>query len=269
MSIKLHEGVRIKGLGLVELLPRLQELRRELLRISDELAVRYVLASACAHHDRLALGLPWPSISGEGDADMGITGSFLVQAQIRLMNKHLRIEQHQERAVALDFSASLCILPVQGELLAVPYIVNPVLRAAWAAQDWHEPYGYWDNTDPDPTLSAQDWAERESKWSQALEASDWLVGASSYVYEFSPVSGAGLAMAGEEHAHLIPTVAQRAKALAPYGYMVEAHLAREKGEPLQRKGRVADEPRVEELRLQYEKTLRPLGLRELMALPSA
>lgn len=266
MSIKLHEGVRIKEPDLVGLLPRLNQLRKEMLQVSDELAVRYVLASACAHHDRLVLGLPWPD-SEERAEESGVTGSFLVQAQMRLMEKHLRIEQGKERRAMLDFSASVCLLPVRGELLAVPYIVNPALRVLWKAQTWHEPFGFWDNTDPDPSLSPQEWAHREGLWTEALASSDWVVGAASYIYEFSQTHGGGLAMPTMEHAHLIPDVGQRAKALAPYGYLVEERQARERREPIARTGRIADEPRTLELQALYEKLLNPLDLQGLMQAP--
>lgn len=54
--------------------------------------------------------------------------------------------------------------PDTGRLLVLPYIDADEMQDAWNALDCVEPYGYWDNTDPEDGVSDEDWEARRDAW---------------------------------------------------------------------------------------------------------
>lgn len=209
MSITLYQGQEIVGLSLEALLKELTKLRPVFVKEAKKLAAAFVARTATQSFDRVTLGLP-------GETTIEAAGQrHLLHAVDELNKRQEEVVRTGRRDPAVDFAFNLSVHVVGPRVLAIPFVEHSGIRQLWEKQSWVKPLPYWDNTDPPEELTKQEWRERRSLWSKALNDFGPPV-ETGYSFQLSP-----------ERTHIfldekdmklilaaVPTVPQRAKGLA-------------------------------------------------------
>lgn len=157
MSIKLYDGLIFKTRDLAEAYRQVAEFREMLKPQVKDRVERWFAREMVARLDDHTIGLFKPQRSSS-PAALVWDEFFERQANLR----------RGEREPLLDMSFSVCILPVNGKLLGLVFTEQPDWRKLWDEQGFTEPYGYWDNTDPDEDATEAEWEQRERDWTEAL-----------------------------------------------------------------------------------------------------
>jgi hypothetical protein len=158
MSTKIYNGARIVGHTLESFLREMHQLRAVFLEAAKEAMRQAVVNVASSDFDKQTLGLE----------DTAPPRSYIGAAYIELMDRQFECQRTGQRNPFIDYQAEIVVFPVEGQLLAIPYIDNPTLRKLLANQPWWQDFGYWDNTDEEEGVSEADWKERGRLWSLAL-----------------------------------------------------------------------------------------------------
>jgi hypothetical protein len=158
MSTKIERGARIVGHTLESFLAEVQKIRGAFREAAKDCMRQAVVNCAASDFDKRHLGLE----AGEPPY------SFIGTAYIELMDRQYECQRTGLRNPFIDYAAEVSVFPVEGQLLAISYIENPVLRGLLVNQPWWQSFGYWDNVDPDEDVPEADWQERGRLWSLAL-----------------------------------------------------------------------------------------------------
>jgi len=161
MSTKIYDGMRMTDYpSLAVLHARMAELRQKAYKISRKLFVSQVAYLATHYVDRHALGF---KIYGDYEKQ-----SILSKASNEVEQRHRDVEKTSRRDPECDFNFTLEILPIRRGILLMPFTERSEFLNLLKKQEWIEPYGYWDNTDPERGVAEKDWDKREKDWDEAL-----------------------------------------------------------------------------------------------------
>ena len=177
MSTKIYDGMRMKDYPTLDVLQdRMKSLRRKVHKAARELFVQAVANVASSDIDHMALG---GKVFGIYDKQ-----TVMSKAANEVDERHRKVEKTSERDPLYDFHFEMALLPItvdetkyvdgtrrhrtRGEVLMIPYTEQRSLLNILESQDWAEPYGYWDNTDPEKGVSKKEWDRRERDWDAAL-----------------------------------------------------------------------------------------------------
>lgn len=197
MSTKIFHGMRCPTGDLAAELERLHAQRAAVAEAGEQAIARwYANKAASAIDDGWAKGEPRKAVL------LDLMGELLTrQAEIRTTGR---------RDPMVDTECSVTLIPIEGQVLALPFAEIPALREA--ATVGLIPFGYWNNTDPDPAVGAEEWAERERLWTAALERDPLhRPGGCGPSIEFLPTAGVPSAA---KVLPLLPSRLTRAKRLA-------------------------------------------------------
>jgi hypothetical protein len=158
MSTKIYNGARIVGHTLESFLVEVHRMRATFQEAAKDAMRQAVVNIASSDFDKQTLGLD----------DTAPPCSYIGAAYIELMDRQFECQRTGQRNPFIDYQAEIVVFPVEGQLLAIPYIDNPTLRTLLASQSWWQDFGYWDNTDEEEGVSEADWEERERLWSLAM-----------------------------------------------------------------------------------------------------
>ena len=206
MSTKIYNGYKTKAMSGAELLEFVNMLREKIRPIGRKLYIdefAYMISRAV---EGLAVQGEWPFRQKPYGDDQSLY--FAVDAAMRKQR-----DEDRTREKSYRFDCNFVLLPQQDQTLILIYYGEPGFLKAFEAIPGIEPYWYWDNTDPDESVSEADWSRREQDWEQALGDDapsirgltvecfiDWL--------DFSPV------LAGEQVIAAIPVFDSRVKIAA-------------------------------------------------------
>lgn len=76
-------------------------------------------------------------------------------------------EQARGRTSILDFHFEATFIPISDKLLILPFGPQHEIDVLVDAPEV-QPYGYWNNTDPDENCSEEEWNQRELDWREGL-----------------------------------------------------------------------------------------------------
>jgi hypothetical protein len=158
MSTKIYNGARVLGHTLESFLVEVHRMRPVFREAAQSCMRQAVVNIASSDFDRQTLGLD----------ETAPPRSYIGAAYIELMDRQFECQRTGQRNPFIDHQSEVVVIPVEGQLLAIPYIDNPILRRLLVSQPWWQEFGYWDNTDEEEGVSEADWKERERLWSLAL-----------------------------------------------------------------------------------------------------
>jgi len=95
---------------------------------------------------------------------------FAVDEAIYLRQARIRATRGRDPAVDLELELRCWYSPTLGQVLGYVYceFQDEVLKLL-TDQGVAVGYAFWDNTDPDPSVPASEWAERKREWDAALD----------------------------------------------------------------------------------------------------
>lgn len=153
MSIKIYHGYRIKG-TLSRAVRIVNAFRPKATSLAEQSAAKRLATDAVVRFDRQHF---W----GADDAP-------LYHAWKRMLDRQREVARTHERDPEIDFSCSASLLVQRRQVLVMFFAEQSALVSLWEAQDGIEPYGYWDNTDQEESISGKAWKKRRHDWSSAL-----------------------------------------------------------------------------------------------------
>jgi hypothetical protein len=138
MSTKIYNGYKLEKLSLDDLIIFCKGFQKDLINIRNKLMKELY-----------------------GD-------NFDVQLFIKLLDRVASVKRTNTRDPLADFSASVCFLPNENNILAITYWNHTEYTKAWESEPIVDDYGYWDNTDQDERCTEEEWATRGVDWQKAL-----------------------------------------------------------------------------------------------------
>lgn len=175
MSTNIQHGIRLNGISTVADLSTFWKRAREhllpvLQKEYKELLYQYKAILTLAQMDKVSLD--WV----HSYAPHLFVDDKPIPADLFRIHRHLAsIAPYDVEGMSsdfnyrdLDFRAKLGVYPVNGKILALPFINNSAMKKAFLELPEVKEYGYWDSTDPDETVSPEEWKQREQDWDEAL-----------------------------------------------------------------------------------------------------
>lgn len=94
----------------------------------------------------------------------------LVEADTLISRTRRELAASSRRNFGLDLTAQVQFLrdPVTGRTHLLLFTELDDYVRAFESLDGLEPYAYWDNTDPDPAVSDEEWRARAEAWDRAI-----------------------------------------------------------------------------------------------------
>lgn len=163
MSTKIYDAfIMVDDVSLFELKHRMQKLRDETHKIIQQEAHK-LIASDCAELvDLKAMGCKVYA------SPFSYSRTIISSAVNTAEERYRKIKKTLRRDPEYDFSFEICIIPIKGKILLLPYTEKKELLNLLERQKYLKPYGYWNNTDPDKSVSQKEWNQREKDWNAAL-----------------------------------------------------------------------------------------------------
>ncbi len=156
MSTKIYNGLRLQDHSLEQALAVLKSVRSDCVRAARIYTASVVVCEMAAMVD-LTLNIP----GTETPSPWWALNERMVEARRKVLGRG-------ERCVTWDSSFEVCLIPHQGDLLALYYIENDhgYVEALMAAG--FENYCYQNATDRPASVTKFEWAARERAWDTAL-----------------------------------------------------------------------------------------------------
>jgi hypothetical protein len=137
----------------------LAHLRRHEARLPDEL-LQAVLAQVEPHLKRHA--------KEAAERTFAKAPNFLSEAWQELEGRRREVKRTGRRDTEVDFGFEISVIPMESGILGYVFSEQSDFRDLWRSHPLVEDYAYWDNTDPDGSVSAEAWEQRERDWDTAL-----------------------------------------------------------------------------------------------------
>lgn len=201
MSTKTYDGIRFRVQGLEQLHKEITEMRKELRPLVEQKVIGFIANDAIHRVDRYARGR-----RGEDES------CALSEATPSLLDRQSEVERSKRRDPQVNFTFSLSILPIDGGILGIPFVEQRNFLQILLEKDWVEPFGYWDNTDPDPSLSEEEWDERRRLWDKALSAHNGIPALNGFSADLVLMSQGGLPSAEEIATYIAENVSLEGRA---------------------------------------------------------
>ena len=194
MSTKLYEGFRLKGVSSIEdalsFIDDIKEPIKE--RILSNMATE-IKTLACLMYDLHGLGY---DMFEESEDD-----------RVPLLSATMRTLKNDPKH---DESFSVGLTSVEGQVLGYPFFPeNGYVDIIFEHIDV-ERFGYWDNTDPDETVTKEEWEKRKRLWNKVFER-DSIFNRSMFIITLADKRNM---IPTDEHMKELPTMEQREKATA-------------------------------------------------------
>lgn len=169
MSTKIHNGLKLTNISLLELRDFSARLREKIRPVHEELYGK-VIAEICTEIIDTRTLQPDDCKELE-EKRYGRTAGMstpLSIAEFHMRDRQRKIKATQERDPEVDFDCKLCILPIKGTLLAMPFTEqNEFLKVISSMEEVSE-YGYCNNSDQPEGISKRSWNSRRDNWNKAL-----------------------------------------------------------------------------------------------------
>lgn len=162
MSISLHHGFRLSGESFNEVVSVLDDLRKTLRPLAQEMAACWLAARACRILDEEAIG------ASDELRDVEAGFSPLQQAGEELRQRIRDIERLQRRDPEVDFGCSVAIVPADHGRMGLYYTEQDAFVEAILSHPAIKSFPYWDNTDPPSDVPEEEWARRRGLWLKTL-----------------------------------------------------------------------------------------------------
>jgi hypothetical protein len=160
MSTTIYDGCEIMGHTLESFLPLVRGLRETLVEAAAAIQRGFLVRQATDCFDRSQLNML-------GESGERITDCLAHARRVLTARKEVVLNTRR-RDRGVDFAFEVVLFPVEGRLLAIPFVEHPVLMAIWKSQPWVREFGYWTSADALDTVSESDWDERGRVWDVAL-----------------------------------------------------------------------------------------------------
>lgn len=161
MSTKIYDGFRVTGLDYPSLHEELISLGEEARSVAAEEFASWFANTIVDNNDRAA----WRARLGL-ESDYPVT-YFQVQDLYR--ERTMKIRSARSRDPEVDWGFEVSFAPAgDGRWLGIPFTEKESLMTCLASRDWHEPYGYWNNSEPPAGLTDREWLARRDEWSRIL-----------------------------------------------------------------------------------------------------
>ena len=165
MSTKIYTGYRMPFISLEHFNNFLQKMRKVLDDEFREIYLNRIYNDLSYHHDRRVLREDYNIPFGEPSEDKSRSTHSIVMDR---MTEYMNVDVNS--IISYHFNASIFFYENY-----VYFILFPGQRSyedLFINLDKNiEYYGYWNNTDPDPSVSDEDWLERERIWDLLIDYS--------------------------------------------------------------------------------------------------
>lgn len=96
--------------------------------------------------------------------------------------RYRKIEQTMTRDPVVDFDSNACFIPIQDKILVLFNCEQKEIVELWESLPEITYYGYWNNTDPDKSVSEEEWEQRRKDWNEALPGAGVLMDNGMFAY---------------------------------------------------------------------------------------
>lgn len=164
MSIKIYTGFRLPGADLETALAAIQTLRAEIRSLARSEAATLLASrvSQLIDADATAAFTDRPRPEGR-DAPLSHVAREL-DARSR------KVEQSGLRDPEVDFQMEISLFARGGDTYGITHSERSAWIDRWMALSGAEAFRYWNNSDPEPGVSREDWAARGQLWNDLLGA---------------------------------------------------------------------------------------------------
>lgn len=152
MSTKIYNGTRIPNMSMTELMQWLRDMRPRFEELIQNRVDENVVRMATFEFDERTLGF--------GDKTKSVRTVAVNDVESFYLEKKW-----------FSTKTELAIFPLPDKILTIFYGEREA-ENMWASLPGVDPYGYWDNVDPDEEATEEEWKERRKDWEQVLIGDD-------------------------------------------------------------------------------------------------
>jgi len=174
MSTKIYNGYQLGNMTLLQLHQFTQKVRAKITEVTEELFKQLLAKKIADFVDLIFLQPSLDDVRKWFEEEFGDTEETFDATQSL---EHLifwgvaeRVEKTKKslkRDTEYDLDVSFVLMPIRGKVLALFYAEQDAYREAWESFPEVQPYPYWDNTDPDESVTEKEWNQRERDWKKA------------------------------------------------------------------------------------------------------
>lgn len=188
MSTKIYNGFAIPALDAIALMKLLADFRVAAHEVAIKTFIKDVIQRAAVIHDQFTtlpykVAMDWmqqvvlytPDHNGyrAGDSILrrlapGGGGISPILAAMILVREESNADHRANKRGMYDYEMSLSFLPGNDKLLGIPFGLRREYQSLLESLPGYQSYGYWNNTDPDDTVSEEEWDARGEEWNAAL-----------------------------------------------------------------------------------------------------
>jgi hypothetical protein len=155
MSTKIYNGYKT-NLSLNELHKVCLDLKKTITEKRDEVYKKLITTYALNTRAKLDAGLI--------NFDDLKNSSPMSNALFEIRDRAKEIQKTQMRDPVVDFDCEFVFIPLEKYTLAMLYTEKKEFREIWENCGYFENYSYWNNTDPDESVSDEEWEQRGEDW---------------------------------------------------------------------------------------------------------
>ncbi len=158
MSIKIYNGLILRNASLEDALGRLNRIRPECVSMGQKFIAREVARRIALEKD---LEENYCSVGNECQSAFWAAHEEFQKAQIDVLGRGVR-------SVDWDATLSVCLIPSQGNVLALFYCEGGLGYLEQLHATGFDSYQYQNSTDRPDDITEEIWNERQDAWLQAL-----------------------------------------------------------------------------------------------------
>lgn len=158
MSTKIYTGFKFKSSNIFEIFAELKSIREKAKVIMEESLSELIAVRSTTLLDRYCYF----------KEKFKKPPSPVVDTWLELVERIKRVKQTNLRDPEVDFDFEVCVIPHGTEFLGIYFTEQKILSELLTTNPLFQDYAYWDNTDPDPNVTEEEWGVREATWEAAL-----------------------------------------------------------------------------------------------------
>lgn len=158
MSTKIYTGFRLEAESFEAASRAIDDFQQNLEPRIDEKLGKLLVNIATKKLDDIHLGKASPKKT-----------SLLMEAWHEYMDSAAERKRGGESRPGWDFGVSLTLLPFEGKVYGIFYSGDREFQKLWMDRPDVSDFAYWNNSDPDESVSEEAWAERGRVWDAIFE----------------------------------------------------------------------------------------------------
>lgn len=165
VSTKIYGGFIIESKSLEEIYDEVVKLREEIDVMANKYVSEYIMQVAMWTFDRIVYARRFMP-----EDESYLTSSALMYSECMFRDRIDKIKNKGTRDPEVDVEFELLFFPLPDKrIIGVSYCEQTMFIKKWMERPFVREYGYWNNTDPDPDCTEEEWYQRGKDWEVALE----------------------------------------------------------------------------------------------------